>query len=263
MSQQYQDDGHVEVEVKSYPQGHVAWLRMNNSRRLNAGSPALIADLRHKCEDLAKDDKLRAAVLTGAGERAFMAGADLNALAGLTPSSARAFITSLHHAASALRDLPVPVIGRLRGHCLGGGLELAAACDFRAADESLVIGMPEVRVGLPSVIEAALLPRLVGWGRAREMVLTGIDYDAEQALAMGFVQRLVPAAELDATVEDWIERILDCGPVAIRSQKALLGKWERLDLDAAIAVGIDHFADAYRGDEPRRLVEPLLKRRKG
>lgn len=258
-----EDLGHVEVELKSYPEGRVAWLRLSNPRRLNAGSPALVADLKHRCEALHAEDDLRAAVLTGAGDKAFMAGADLHALAGLTHQTARDFITALHHAARAIRDLPVPVIGRLRGHCLGGGLELAAACDFRAADHSFVMGMPEVRVGLPSVIEAALLPMLVGWGRAREMVLTGIDYDAEEALAMGFVQRLVAADELDATVEDWVARILACGPVAVRSQKALLAKWERLDLDAAIAVGIDHFADAYRGDEPKRMLEPLLRGRKG
>ena len=258
-----QDDGRVELELQDRDEGQVAWVRMANPRRLNAGSPALIAALRQTFEDLARNGDLRVAVLTGAGERAFMAGADLNALVELTPESGRAYITSLHEAASAIRDLPVPVVGRLRGHCLGAGLELAAACDFRAADPSFVMGMPEVRVGLPSVIEAALLPGLVGWGRAREILLTGANYGAEEALAMGMIERLVPADALDTAVEDWVSRILACGPVAVRSQKALLARWERLGIDAAIEAGIDHFEDAYRTDEPVRMLAPLMKGKGG
>jgi enoyl-CoA hydratase/carnithine racemase len=232
---------------------------MDNPRKLNAGSAPLVAKLISSFENLAKDDGLRAAVLTGAGDRAFMAGADLNELTMLKPESARHFITQLHLAAQAIRALPVPVIGRLRGFCLGAGLELAAACDFRVADESFVMGMPEVKVGLPSVIEAALLPRLIGWGKTRELLLMGGNYDADEALAMHFVEKMVPAGELDAWVENWLERILAAGPVAIRSQKSLIGKWEELGLGAAIEVGIDHFSDAYGTDEPLAMLASYVK----
>ncbi len=249
----------VRVEIEERAPGRVAWVRMDNQRRLNAGSMPLVADLKAAFESLAQDDGLRAAVLTGAGDRAFMAGADLNELAELEPDSARRFITQLHLAAAAIRDLPVPVIGRLRGFCLGAGLELAAACDFRVADDSFVMGMPEVKVGLPSVIEAALLPQLIGWGKTRELLLTGANYDADEALAMHFVEKLVPADELDNWVETWLGRILEAGPLVVRSQKALIGRWEELGLAAAIEAGIDPFGDAYETDEPRRLVAAHLK----
>ena len=153
----------------------------------------------------------------------------------------------------------VPVIGRLRGFCLGAGLELAAACDFRVADETFVMGMPEVKVGLPSVIEAALFPRLIGWGKTREMLLTGVNFDAADALAMHFVEKLVPAEELDNWVEVWLGRILEAGPVAVRAQKALIGQWEELGLSAAIEAGIDTFSDAFRTDEPNRMLAPFMK----
>ncbi len=249
----------VEVRLEDRATGRVAWVAMDNQRRLNAGSSVLVDRLKVAFEELAADGELRAVVLTGAGERAFMAGADLNDLAGLEPDSARHFITQLHLAAAAIRALPVPVIGRLRGFCLGAGLEVAAACDFRVADESFVMGMPEVKVGLPSVIEAALLPRLIGWGKTRELLLTGANFDAQEALAMHFIEKLVPAAELDAWVEVWLGRILEAGPIAVRAQKALIGRWEELGLGAAIEAGIDTFAEAYETDEPSRLLAPYMK----
>ena len=242
----------VEVEIEERPRGRIAWVRMDNQRRLNAGSSPLVARLKAAFEGLAGDEGLRAAVLTGAGERAFMAGADLNELAALAPDSARQMITQLHLAAAAIRSLPVPVIGRLRGFCLGAGLEIAAACDFRVADDSFVMG-------LPSVIEAALLPQLIGWGKTRELLLMGSNFDAEEALAMHFVEKLVPAAQLDAWVETWLDRILAAGPIAVRAQKTLIGKWEELGPAAAIEAGIDTFSDAYLTDEPSRMVAPHLK----
>jgi len=249
----------VDVQLEDRDGGRIAWVRMDNQARLNAGSLELTAQLKAAFEELARDETLRAVVLTGAGEKAFMAGADLNDLAGLDPDSGRHFITQLHHAAGAIRALPVPVIGRLRGFCLGAGLELAAACDFRVADETFVMGMPEVKVGLPSVIEAALFPRLIGWGKTREMLLTGVNFDAADALAMHFVEKLVPAEELDNWVEVWLGRILEAGPVAVRAQKALIGQWEELGLSAAIEAGIDTFSDAFRTDEPNRMLAPFMK----
>jgi enoyl-CoA hydratase/carnithine racemase len=152
----------------------------------------------------------------------------------------------------------VPVIARIRGFALGGGLELAAACDLRVAAEDARFGMPEVRVGIPSVIEAALLPLLIGWGRARRLLLTGETIDAATAERWGLVERLVPAADLDAAVEDWVAALLACGPDAIRAQKRLIADWERLPLAEAVARGIESLADAYAGDEPGRMMAAFL-----
>jgi len=206
----------------------------------------------------------RAVVLTGAGERAFAGGANIDELAALDERSAREFITRVHLACAALRECPVPVIARVNGYCLGAGLELAAACDLRIAAAQAVFGMPEVRLGIPSVVEAALLPRLVGAGRARWLVMTGETIDAAQALAWGLVERVAPMAELDAAVNATLNALLAAGDEALRAQKRLCKLWEEAPLDDCVRVSIVEFAAAYAGDEPRRMIGEFLaaKRRR-
>lgn len=242
--------------------GHVVWLTIDNRDKLNAVGKSLIEQLGAAASGLADDPDLRAVVVTGAGERAFVGGADIRELAENTPESGRRFITALHHANQALRRLPVPVIGRINGYCLGAGLEIAASCDMRVAAMTARFGMPEVRVGLPSVIEAALLARLIGWGKANELMLTGEMIGAEEALACGLVERAVPPGELDQAVRSWLDAILAAGPRAIRAQKALIGEWQHLPLEDAVAAGIDYLADAYTTDEPRRMMAAFLARRR-
>jgi enoyl-CoA hydratase len=192
--------------------------------------------------------------VTGAGGRAFIGGADIDELAALDTDSARAFITAVHVCCDAFRHLPVPVIARIDGYALGAGLELAAACDFRIASDRSMFGMPEVKIGIPSVVEAALLPTLIGPARARHLLLTGENIDAETSLAWGLVDRVVPSAELDAAVEALAAPILASGPQAVRIQKALILDWEEMHTTAAVERGIEAFVDAFSTDEPRRLT---------
>jgi enoyl-CoA hydratase len=240
--------------------GIVARILIDNPARLNVLDSFLIQGLSSAIGSLQSDDGIRVLVLTGAGERAFVGGADMNEMASLDGDSATAFISSLHRACSAIRQFPVPVIARIRGYCLGAGLEIAASCDLRIASEDSVFGMPEVRVGIPSVIEAALLPNLIGWGRTRELVFTGKLISAQEALQWGLVERLVPVADLDNGVDQWVESILQSGPQAIRIQKALISKWESSSMEEAIKSGIQAFAEAYKGDEPRKLMGEFLKK---
>ena len=198
----------VRVQRDERPEGPVAVVTVDNRSRLNCLSTPLIVGLSEAFARLGEDGALRAVVLTGAGDRAFIGGADLNELGALEPECARLFITRLHQACCAIRDCPVPVIGRIGGFCLGAGLELAASCDFRAAAEGAQFGMPEVVMGIPSVIEAALLPGLIGWGKTREMLITGALFSAAEALAMGLVQKVAPAADLDGAVEGMARRHL-------------------------------------------------------
>jgi enoyl-CoA hydratase/carnithine racemase len=149
-----------------------------------------------------------------------------------------------------VRSLPVPVIARINGHALGAGLELAASCDLRVAAEGATFGMPEVRLGVPSVVEAALLPGLVGWTKAREMMLLGETFGAAEALAMGLVTAVVPARGLNAAVEKLIAALLASPPNALRLQKALMRRWENLPMKDAITAGADMFGQAYLTDEP-------------
>lgn len=163
--------------------------------------------------------------------------------------------------AVSVRAIPVPTIARINGLCLGAGLELAAACDLRVAADHAVFGMPEVKLGIPSVVEAALLPMLVGWGRTREMLLLGGTFDAASALAWGLVERLVPAAELDAAVAAWIAAVLAAQPHAVRLQKRLIRSWEDLPIRAAVAAGVDAFESAYETDEPVTAMRAFLAAR--
>ena len=243
--------------------GRIARVTVDRSSKLNILHEALMGEMISAFERIAEETDARCAVLTGAGDKAFIGGADINTMAGLDATRARAFITKLHLVCAAIRDCPVPVIARVNGYCLGAGMEIAAACDLRAAVTAAQFGMPEVQVGIPSVIEAALLPRLIGWGRTNELLLTGKLISARDALEMGFIESLSEdIAGLDAAVDSWTAAIASAGPLAIRSQKRLMRRWESLSPDEAIAAGIDAFAEAYETDEPRRSMEGFLNRKR-
>ena len=248
----------VHVKVEQRHGVPVALVTVDNRRKLNCLSTTLIVALRTAFETLSADRGLRAVVLTGAGDRAFIGGADLNELGAFCTDSARAFITRLHQACDAIRKCPVPVVGRINGFCLGAGLEVAASCDFRAASDTATFGMPEVHMGIPSVIEAALLPGQIGWGRTREMLLTGVLYTAAEALAMGFVQKAVPPAALDTAIDPWLAGIARATPEAVRAQKALIDRWQRVSIDEGIYAGIDALSDAYKTGEPQAAIKAFF-----
>ncbi len=257
------DSGTVEASVEETATGRVARLVLSNPRKLNAISPGVVTALTARARELARDEELRVVVLSGAGARAFAAGADLGVLAGLDEATGRAFITALHQAIDAVRRLPCPVLGMLRGHCFGGAMELAAACDMRIADTTLVAGMPEVRVGIPSVIEACLLPRLIGWGKASELLLTGENIGAEEALRVGFVQRLCAPEELEGQTQRWVDAILSAGPGAVRAQKRIMRGWEEMPEAEAIAASIEEFAGAFPSGEPAEFMRSFIEREGG
>jgi enoyl-CoA hydratase len=165
-----------------------------------------------------------------------------------------------------LRDLPVPVIARVNGFCLGAGLEVMAACDMHIASDNAMFGMPEVKIGLPSVVEAALLPQLIGWGRTKLLLYTGDNIDAHTALQWGLVEKVVSQADLDAVLDAWVVSVVNSGPKAIRLQKELIREWEALPVNDAIEAGIRCMYRAYQTDEPTRMVGAAirqLKARKG
>lgn len=241
--------------------GTIAFLTVNNPARRNALGMAGKRAIAAAFDTLARDQALRAVVITGAGDRSFIAGADIAEMRDLTAEQAEVEHTLTHVACEAIRSCPVPVIARINGYCLGFGMELAAACDMRVGADQARFGMPEVRVGIPSGMEAVLLPRLIGWGKTCELVYTGDIIDAQEAWRCGYLEKLVPAAELDSVVEAWIKSILACGPRAVRLQKALVRDWERLSVADAIQRGIQACVEARRTDEPRRMMAAFLERR--
>jgi enoyl-CoA hydratase len=237
----------------------VAHIVLSNPKKANSLTPELLSKLTRDLEKAGRDPTTRAVVVTGGGPKVFCGGADLETLGKLTPRSAREFIGLIHNACAAARDCPVPVIARINGWCLGAGLEFAAACDLRIASSNAMFGMPEVRLAIPSVVEAALLPRLMGAGRARWLVLTGEAIDAKTALNWGLVEKVVPPKKLDAAVNAVLDLILKNDSTAMRTQKRLCKLWEEAPLATSIAASIEDLARAYESNEPRRRIKALRK----
>lgn len=244
----------IDLHIETRPEGEIATVTVNRPEKINAISPDLIKDLTATFQGLADNDNLRAAILRGAGDKAMIGGADIKAMAQLNQETAVEMISNLHYGMAAVRDLPCPVIARAAGYSLGAGMEYAAACDMRIASDTAVFGMPEVKVGIPSVVEACLIPRLIGWGRASRMLIAGENIDAVTAEKWGFVEEMVPLAELDAAVERLVAEILNCGPKAVRDQKALMRHWERESIQSSIDRSITVFGEAFLTEEPSKLM---------
>lgn len=240
----------------------IATITIRQAGSLNILGTQVIADLRQAFEELASREDLRTVVLRGTGDKAFVAGADIKEMGALTTETAKTFIDGLRGLCEAVRQCPVPVIARLPGWTLGGGLELAAACDIRLASNRAQFGMPEVKVGIPSIIHAALLPRLVGQARANWLLLTGDNIDAAQALAWSLVDAVVVQERLDDEVVRLARQFAGFGPNVLRQQKRLLREWQASDLDTAILRGVDEFASAFATGEPARFMAPFMARHK-
>jgi enoyl-CoA hydratase len=228
---------------------------------LNLLTSSLIADLRASLAYLAQQPEPRVLTVSGGGQRAFIAGVDVNAMVSLNGAEARHFIALLHAAMADLRRLPIPVIAVINGFALGGGCEMAMACDLRIASTQAQFGMPEVRLGIPSVIEAALMPGLIGTTRAIDLLLTGRMIDAPTAYEWGLVNRVVPVADLDAALEEMIQMLLQGGPRALAAQKRLVYQWMEATLSQNIALGIEAFAEAFQTEEPREGMRAFQEKR--
>jgi enoyl-CoA hydratase/carnithine racemase len=229
----------IEVSIA----GGVARVFLNRPERANALDAAHLAELVSALERVAGSAEARVAILAGRG-RAFCGGADINTLKALTPATAGHFVGRIHDVCAAIRKLPLPVLAVLHGAVIGAGLEIAAACDLRIAAPGTRFAMPEVRIGIPSVVEAALLPRLIGHGRAAWLVLTGEAIDARRACEWGLVEEVCD--DLAAGTERITAALLKGDPRALKIQKELLQLWEEAPLERSISESIVRFSDVYR-----------------
>jgi len=223
-------------------EGPVARIFLNRPEKANALNSAALRELASGLESLAPDESLRVVVLAGRG-KTFCGGADTQELKSLNAATAGAFVEKIHNVCQAIRDLPVPVVARLHGAVIGAGLEIAAACDLRVAAEGTKFAMPEVRLGIPSVVEAALLPRLMGSGRAAWLVLTGEAIDARRALEWGLIEEIGDGEQL-------LQHLLSGDRDALRVQKQLLHLWEEASLSTSVAASVERFANLAG---PRRV----------
>ncbi|KAI6790342.1 hypothetical protein KC360_g8430 [Hortaea werneckii] len=247
----------------------VATITVSNPQKLNIVSSEVLDKLISACAELSMEPSLRAVVLEGGHTTqgkspAFIGGADIKEMNQLSSSKeAEAFISRIHYACKALRDLPAPVIARIDGYCLGAGLEIAAACDLRIATERSVFGMPEVNIGIPSVVEAALLPGLIGMGRTRRLLYLAENINAVTAERWGLVERLVASRQdLDEAATEWISRIARAGPNAMASQKRLTQTLENVSVEDGITAGVRAFSECYHdgGQEPKSFMKAFTSR---
>ncbi|KAF7185193.1 Short-chain-enoyl-CoA hydratase [Pseudocercospora fuligena] len=239
---------------------------------MNIVNTSILNQLTQTCQTLSNNENLRAVILTGSPTSlgkspSFIGGADIKAMASLTSSSeARSFILKIHETCTAIRNLPVPVIAKINGWCLGAGLEIMASCDLKVATRNSVFAMPEVAVGIPSVVEAALLPSQIGMGRTRRLLYLAEHVSAEEAERWGLIEEVVDGQEeLEKVVGEWIGKICGMGPKAIRSQKALMRGWERNQgVEEGIQQGVEAFAEAFEdgGKEPKEYMGKFLGRRR-
>ncbi len=229
----------MSVELKI--DGGVARIFLDRADEANALDTPLLVGLRSSLDDLTRRKDLRVAVLGGRG-RVFCGGADVHELSSLTAATAGAFVERIHRVCQAIRGLPVPVVARLHGAVIGAGLEIAAACDLRIAAEGTRFAMPEVRLGIPSVVEAALLPRLIGSGRAAWLVLTGEPIDARRACEWGLVEEIGG----DEAVERLLKSLLAGDREALKVQKELLQLWDEAPLADSVDRSIQLFGRSYK-----------------
>jgi enoyl-CoA hydratase len=198
------------------PRENIAVITVNRPDKLNALNAETVNELRRALEQAAGDEAIRAVILTGAGEKSFVAGADIAELAKMTPISGIDVSRQGQDTFRFLETMRKPVIAAVNGFALGGGLELALACHFRIASENAKFGLPEVKLGIiPGYGGTVRLPRVVGRGRALEMILTGEMLDAQEAFRIGLVNRVYPQADLIAAAEQLALKIAANGPVAV------------------------------------------------
>ncbi|MCA1592983.1 MAG: enoyl-CoA hydratase/isomerase family protein [Acidobacteria bacterium] len=242
--------------------GRVALITINRPQKMNALNIQTRAEGAAALEELREDEEVRVVVITGAGEKAFIAGADIAEFEGRTAITQRDVMTG-RSLFTAVDGFPKPVIAMINGYCLGGGCELALSCDLRIASETAKFGQPEINLGIiPGGGGTQRLTRLVGEGKAMELILTGDIVDAKTAHSLGLVNMVVPAADLEGKTMEIANRIAEKSPVALRMAKEAVKLASRSTLDEGLRREIDLFALCFSSEDKDEGVRAFLEKRK-
>jgi enoyl-CoA hydratase len=243
-------------------QEHVATLTLNRPDKLNALNEELILELLGHLRSLQTDRNIRAVILTGAGEKAFAAGADIAAMREMTPIEAKRFAGIGHHAGVGIEGAHFPVIAAVNGFALGGGCELALACDFIYASDKAKFGQPEVNLGvIPGFGGTQRLARRVGVARARELCMTGDMVGAEEAVRIGLANAVVPHAELLPKVREVAAKIASKGPLAIAAVKRVVLRGEDVPLTTANELEATAFSALFGTADQREGMAAFVEKR--
>jgi len=241
----------------------VATITLNRPEALNAFSKEVVDEVLQAVEDVRNDENVRVVVLTGAGEKAFSAGADIKAMKGMNALKARELSLMGEKLCLAFENLEKPVIAAINGYALGGGLETAMSCDIRIASENARVGQTEINIGLiPGWGGTQRLTRLVGVGKAKELVYTGKIVDAKTAEQLGIVNMVVPADKFREAVRQFALDLASKAPVALKVAKALINKGAEISLDAALALEREGFGVVASTEDLQEGVSAFTEKRK-
>jgi enoyl-CoA hydratase len=241
----------------------IATITINRPDKLNALNATVVEELDQAIAMVERDPAIGGLIITGAGDRAFVAGADIAELASQTPLEAKARSLRGQAVFRRIEALRKPVVAAVNGFCLGGGCELAMACHLRLASDTARFGQPEVKLGIgPGYGGTVRLPRLVGRGRALELLLTGEMIGAEEAWRIGLVNRVVPAADLLGEATRLVRRILEQGPIAVRLVLEAVDAGFEMGAAEALLLEANHFALASATDDMREGMRAFLEKRK-
>jgi enoyl-CoA hydratase len=248
--------------VRVEEEGHLAIVTVNRPEKLNALDASVIAGLHEAFSELESAGRVRCAILTGAGEKAFVAGADIASMQSMTEAEARAFAQRGHAVGELMERARFPIIAAVNGFALGGGCELALACDFIHASERARFGQPEVKLGvIPGFGGTQRLPRRIGIGRARELVYSGAVIGAEEALRIGLVNAVHAHDVLMGKVRELAGTIAQMGPCAIAEAKRVMREGEEQELARANAIEIEGFARGFTTADQKEGMKAFLEKR--
>jgi enoyl-CoA hydratase/carnithine racemase len=254
----------MQTNILSQDINGVRWITISREKKANA----LMADdcvaLQRMVENLPAS--VQAIVFRGAGSRAFSAGMDVGSFLEIQAGTARDFIEPLKDMLNAVRTVPLPTIAAINGGCIGAGIELACACDLRIAASHARFGLPEIKVGIPTALDAALLQQYIGLSRTKEMILTGDSYGTEEMEKWGLLNRVVPAERLDEAVHEMLQRVLGNTRTVLAAQKRMFEVWQNYGIKTANDVSVDVWAAVFTQPETmlsiRRYKAQLSARKK-
>ncbi|MDL2209926.1 enoyl-CoA hydratase/isomerase family protein [Desulfovibrio sp. OttesenSCG-928-O18] len=251
------------MEMILYEQrGFIGLLTINRPKALNAFNTQMVAELSECLEDIMVSD-IRCLVVTGAGDKAFVAGADIAEMLPLDRQDAVNFSRRGNRAMDLLEDFPVPVIAAVNGYALGGGCELALSCDIRIASETAIFGLPEAGLGIiPGFGGIQRLARLVGPAKAKELIYTTKKIAAAAALSIGLVNAVVPAQDLMQTCLAMAEQIAANAPFAVRASKKVINSSLGMELEDSYGLEVLPFGDCFRTEDQRKAMRAFVEKRK-
>ena len=241
----------------------IATITFNRPKALNALNSALLDEFSQALDAVVADENIRVLVLTGAGDKAFVAGADINHLAACNMLTAKNFSRKGHTIIGKLQELPIAVIAAVNGFALGGGTEIAIACDFIYASDNAKFGQPEINLGIiPGFGGTQRLPRLIGPNKAKELVFTGKMISAAEAEKMGLVNKVVPQAQLMEEVIKTAREIASKGKLSLRTAKQAINYGLNVDLTTGIHIEIEGFGMCYGSSDAKEGTSAFLEKRK-